>query len=87
MPSSAERIFAVRSICLPWRHTSIFAFSPGVVVLTSIDSSAESRTGSPLYLRITSPALRPASAAALSGSTLDTSAPAGESRPNESASD
>ena len=42
-----------------------------------LDSAPERTTGSPLTSVITSPDFRPAAAAALSGATLETSAPSG----------
>ena len=64
-------------IGLPSRTMSSVVFSPGAIAFTRTDNDSESTIGDPLNLRITSPGLMPARAAALSGTTCATRAPSG----------
>ena len=84
--SSLRAREAVMSTLWPWRQTSIASLSPGCESPTMAGRSPEEMIWWPFAERITSPGLRPARSAGLPFSTLATSAPAGRSRPKESAS-
>ncbi|MNP15502.1 hypothetical protein D3C76_1078630 [compost metagenome] len=70
---------------LPLRMISSLAFSPSLRLPTRCGRSADMTIGWPFMLRITSPTCRPPLAAGPFSSTWATRAPAGLSRPNDSA--